>query len=55
MRLLRPGGHVAVEHSDLQGNGVYWIFAEENGWRDVRNRRDLTNRDRFVTARYGTD
>ncbi|GAA1531695.1 peptide chain release factor N(5)-glutamine methyltransferase [Actinomadura kijaniata] len=54
-RLLRPGGYVAVEHSDLQGNAVYWIFAEENGWRDVRNRRDLTNRDRFVTARLGTD
>ncbi|MBW8483917.1 peptide chain release factor N(5)-glutamine methyltransferase [Actinomadura parmotrematis] len=54
-RLLRPGGYVAVEHSDLQGNGVYWIFAEENGWRDVRNRRDLTDRDRFVTARLGTD
>jgi release factor glutamine methyltransferase len=50
-RLLRPGGYVAVEHSDLQGNAVYWIFAEERGWRDVRNRRDLTNRDRFVTAR----
>ncbi|MFG2002073.1 peptide chain release factor N(5)-glutamine methyltransferase [Spirillospora sp. NPDC048911] len=54
-RLLRPGGYVAVEHSDLQGNAVYWVFAEENGWRDVRNRRDLTNRDRFVTARLGTD
>lgn len=50
-RLLRPGGYVAVEHSDLQGNAVYWVFAEENGWRDVRNRRDLTNRDRFVTAK----
>ncbi|HZB31397.1 MAG TPA: peptide chain release factor N(5)-glutamine methyltransferase [Streptosporangiaceae bacterium] len=50
-RLLRPGGVVAVEHSDLQGNAVYWVFAEEKGWRDVRNRRDLTNRDRFVTAR----
>ncbi|MFI0447110.1 peptide chain release factor N(5)-glutamine methyltransferase [Actinomadura sp. 6N118] len=54
-RLLRPGGYVAVEHSDLQGNAVYWVFAEEHGWRDVRNRRDLTNRDRFVTARLGTD
>jgi release factor glutamine methyltransferase len=54
-RLLRPGGVVAVEHSDLQGNDVYWVFAEENGWRDVRNRRDLTNRDRFVTARLTTD
>jgi release factor glutamine methyltransferase len=54
-RLLRPGGAVAVEHSDLQGNAVYWVFAEENGWRDVRNRRDLTNRDRFVTARLKTE
>jgi release factor glutamine methyltransferase len=54
-RLLRPGGYVAVEHSDLQGNAVFWVFAEENGWRDVCNRRDLTNRDRFVTARLGTE
>jgi release factor glutamine methyltransferase len=54
-RLLRPGGVVAVEHSDLQGNAVYWVFAEEKGWRDVRNRRDLTNRDRFVTARLCAD
>jgi release factor glutamine methyltransferase len=54
-RLLRPGGVVVVEHSDLQGNEVYWVFDEEKGWRDVRNRRDLTNRDRFVTARLSTE
>jgi release factor glutamine methyltransferase len=54
-RLLRPGGYVAVEHSDLQGTAVFWVFAEAHGWRDVCNRRDLTNRDRFVTARFGTD
>ncbi|MCO5993935.1 peptide chain release factor N(5)-glutamine methyltransferase [Actinoallomurus rhizosphaericola] len=54
-RLLRPGGWVAVEHSDLQGHPVYWIFAEDLGWRDVRNHKDLTGRDRFVTARLGTD
>jgi release factor glutamine methyltransferase len=54
-RLLRPGGWCAVEHSDLQGNPVYWVFAEENGWRDMRNHKDLTGRDRFVTARLGTD
>ncbi|GAA2721586.1 peptide chain release factor N(5)-glutamine methyltransferase [Actinocorallia aurantiaca] len=54
-RLLRPGGFVAVEHSDLQGAPVYWIFAEEHGWRDQRNRRDLTDRDRFVTARLTTE
>jgi release factor glutamine methyltransferase len=50
--LLRPGGLVAVEHSDLQGAPVYWIFAEEAGWRDTRNHKDLARRDRFVTASW---
>jgi release factor glutamine methyltransferase len=48
--LLRPGGYVAVEHADVQGAAVYWVFAEENGWRDTRNHKDLARRDRFVTA-----
>ncbi len=51
-RLLRPGGLVAVEHGAPQGAAVYWIFAEEHGWRDTRNHRDLAGRDRFVTARF---
>jgi release factor glutamine methyltransferase len=50
-RLLRPGGLVAVEHGAPQGAAVYWIFAEERGWQDTRNHRDLAGRDRFVTAR----
>ena len=50
-RLLRPGGQVAVEHGAPQGAAVYWVFAEENGWRDTRNHTDLAGRDRFVTAR----
>ena len=50
-RLLRPGGLVAVEHGAPQGAAVYWIFAEERGWRDTRNHKDLAGRDRFVTAR----
>ncbi len=54
-RLLRPGGFVAVEHADQQGNPVYWLFSENNGWRDVRLRQDLTGRDRFVTARFGQE
>jgi release factor glutamine methyltransferase len=49
-RLLRPGGIVAVEHGAPQGAAVYWSFAEERGWRDQRNHRDLAGRDRFVTA-----
>jgi release factor glutamine methyltransferase len=50
--LLRPGGLVAVEHSDKQGAAVFWVFAEEAGWRDTTNHKDLTRRDRFVTASW---
>jgi len=28
------------------------VFAEERGWRDTRNHKDLARRDRFVTARW---
>jgi release factor glutamine methyltransferase len=49
-RLLRPGGLVAVEHGAQQGAAVYWVFAEERGWRETRNHLDLAGRDRFVTA-----
>jgi release factor glutamine methyltransferase len=49
-RLLRPGGLLAVEHGAQQGAAVYWVFSEENGWRETRNHTDLAGRDRFVTA-----
>ena len=49
-RLLRPDGLVAVEHGAPQGAAVYWVFAEERGWADTRNHKDLACRDRFVTA-----
>jgi release factor glutamine methyltransferase len=49
-RLLRPGGLVSLEHGAPQGSAVYWVFAEENGWRDTRQHTDLAGRDRFVTA-----
>ena len=52
-RLLRRGGLVAVEHGAPQGAAVYWVFAEENGWRATRNHSDLAGRDRFVTAVAG--
>jgi len=51
-RLLRPGGRVAVEHGAPQGAAVYWVFAEERGWRETRNHADLAGRDRFVTATW---
>ena len=49
-RMLRPGGLVAVEHGAPQGAAVYWVFSEEQGWRETRNHQDLAGRDRFVTA-----
>jgi release factor glutamine methyltransferase len=51
-RLLRSGGQVAVEHGAPQGAAVYWVFAEERGWRGTRNHADLAGRDRFVTAAW---
>lgn len=52
-RLLRPGGWAGVEHGSKQGAAVYWIFAEEQGWRETRNNSDLAGLDRFVTVRLG--
>ena len=49
-RLLRAGGQVAVEHADVQGQAVVDIFARTGRWAAVRGHRDLTARDRFVTA-----
>ncbi len=48
-RLLKPGGLVVVEHSDRQGATAPAVFADR--WADVRDHRDLTGRDRFLTAR----
>lgn len=49
-RLLRPGGRVAVEHSDRQGRSAPEVFTAAGCWADVEDHRDLTGRDRFLTA-----
>ena len=49
-RLLKPGGLVVVEHSDRQGLTAPAVF--EDGWSEVEDHKDLTGRDRFVTARW---
>jgi release factor glutamine methyltransferase len=48
-RLLKPGGLVVVEHSDRQGTTAPAVFSA--GWADVEDHKDLTGRDRYVTAR----
>ncbi|GAB3446334.1 peptide chain release factor N(5)-glutamine methyltransferase [Streptomonospora sediminis] len=54
-RLLRPGGAMAIEHGDGQGIDIPRLFPEDQGWCDVRNRKDLAHRDRFVVMRRGGD
>jgi release factor glutamine methyltransferase len=49
--LLRPGGQVAIEHSDRQGSAVPALLRGFPGWTEVTDHRDLAGRDRFTTAR----
>jgi release factor glutamine methyltransferase len=48
--LLRPGGLVAVEHAEVQAQRAPAVFRSAGDWRAVADHRDLTGRDRFVTA-----
>lgn len=57
-RLLRPGGLLAIEHGDLQGDddgvpGLVARAADRDGrpvFADVRDHEDLARRPRFTTA-----
>ena len=51
-RLLRPGGLLVVEHSDRQGESAPALLEHAGGWTEVADHRDLTGRDRYVTARW---
>jgi len=48
-RLLVEGGVLVVEHADSQSEQVCQLLLAD-GWREVRAHRDLTDRDRAVTA-----
>ena len=48
-RLLHSGGSLVVEHADSQGDHVSQLLLAD-GWRQVRSHKDLTGRDRAVTA-----
>lgn len=50
-RWLRPGGLVGVEHDDTTSARTVELFNRTKSFEDVRARRDLTGRPRFVTAR----
>lgn len=48
---LVPGGLVAVEHADVQGQSAPGVFRSAGRWRAVADHPDLAGRDRFLTAR----
>ncbi len=50
-RLLRPGGWVASEHAEVQAAAAPEVFVDTGLFDRVSDRRDLTDRPRFVTAR----
>ena len=50
-RLLGPGGALVVEHDVRHSSAVRSLLAESACWTEVVTHRDLTGRDRFVSAR----
>jgi len=48
--LLRPGGVLALEHDDTHATVVADLLDTDDRWQDVLDRRDLTDRPRYVTA-----
>lgn len=51
-RLLRPGGHLVIEHSDRQGESCPALLEGRSGWSHVADHPDLTGRPRCTTARW---
>lgn len=47
--LLKPGGFLVVEHADTQGQLVADLF-QSDGWQNIAIHKDLTDRDRSVSA-----
>jgi release factor glutamine methyltransferase len=50
-RLLRPGGHLGIEHADQQGSALPALVRAHGGFDDVADHGDLAGRPRFTTAR----
>ena len=49
---LKPGGYLAFEFGDDQGDDVCRIL-EENGYRIIERSKDFNDRERAVLAQYG--
>jgi release factor glutamine methyltransferase len=48
--LLRPGGHLVVEHADVQGRTIAVALGRTGCWQDIEDHEDLNGRPRAVTA-----
>lgn len=53
-RLLRPGGRLVMEHGEAQGAAVRALVAGTGAFAEIATHADLTDRDRYVTARRST-
>jgi release factor glutamine methyltransferase len=51
LALLRPGGHLGIEHDDSHGEAVPALLRAAGGYDQVRLHHDLAGRPRFSTAR----
>ncbi|WP_246816688.1 peptide chain release factor N(5)-glutamine methyltransferase [Corynebacterium sp. HMSC29G08] len=49
-RLLKPGGHLGIEHDDTTSEAVQDVVRAHGAFGDVRAIADLTGRARFVVA-----
>jgi release factor glutamine methyltransferase len=49
-RLLRPGGHLAIEHDDTHGESVPALLSTRRVLTNIEDHSDLASRPRFVTA-----
>ena len=50
LRLVAPGGLIALEHAEEQGASIRRLL-ERDGWHSAQTHLDLTGRDRVTTAR----
>jgi release factor glutamine methyltransferase len=49
-QLVRPGGIVAIEHDDTQGESLPQLLKAGTDWDEVAEHRDLADLPRYVTA-----
>jgi release factor glutamine methyltransferase len=49
LQLLKPGGHLVLEHADTQAKAIGELLLAD-GWQSIHSRKDLNFRDRMISA-----